>query len=496
MMRERARSNALLLGALALIAVCLAVYATVFIRWISAPRPGAAQAAAKAAAEKAEAELADARRGYRANLLDPAAHLRLSEALWHAGRHVDSFYVQIAARQLFGDDAFRAAHGVVVLKLGGPAAEARKRLAGLSDPARAVPVHAAVAKEWPDTAEGRDSLDALTRIASSDETAGSEASRQAREALEEMHRADPKHAGKLSAFALAALGRNDPGLAQAIAKEALNTDPKHAGAAQVMGALALHLKDPDKAFAWLVAAWDRNPDDLYSAAKLARLYDKRRNEPEAALPFWLAIHRQNPDYEDGEPVETRIRAVLEARRERLFAHVGVERLGRYFSHEDGSIRAEACSLAAEYKDPRWIEALGGLLDDDVELVRKSADYALFKIADKEAEAVRARRDEWLSSDSPLTRIRALNLYADLDGKNAFPRVLTALRDPVAAVRAYAKLMVLDYYYQGLPEATKARAQYLAEERDPQAASLLARYDPLGGRALKSKTYGRDARAPH
>lgn len=490
-MRERSRNNALIIGAVALIAGCLAIYATVFLRWISAPRPGAAEAAAKAAAVKAEAELADARRGFRSNLLQPESHLRLSEALWRAGRHVDSFYVMLAARQLFGDEAFRAAHGAVALKLGGPAAEIRKRLQTAGDAAQAVPVHAEVAKAHPDTAEGRDSLDALTRIAHSDDAVGAEAARLARAALEELHRADPKHPGKLSAFAMSALLRNDPGLAQAIANEALGADPKHAGAAQVMGALALHLKEPDKAFTWLSTAWDRNPDDLYSAAKLAQLYDKRRNDPEAALPYWLAIHRQNPDYDDGGPVERRVREVLDARRERLLRHVGVDALGRYFTHEDGSIRAEACARAAEYKDPRWIDALGGLLDDDVELVRKSADYALFKIGEKEPEAVRARRDEWLATERPLTRIRALNLFADLDGRNAYPRALAALKDPVPAVRAYAKLMVFDYYYPDMPEATRAAAKYLAEERDPEAAKLLSRFAPSRAAAPR-----RNARAAH
>lgn len=481
-MRERSRANALILGALLIIGICVAIYATVFLKWVSAPRPGAGEAALKAATAKADAELVDARRGYRSNLLDPQAHLRLSEALWRAGRHVDSFYVARAARQLFGDDAFRAAHAAVVLRLGGPAAEARKRLSGLTNPAQAVPIHAEVARNHPDTAEGRDSLDTLLRLASTDDAVGGEATRLARASLEELHRSDPKHPGKLSAFALAALGRNDPGLAQAIANEALSSDPKHAGAAQVMGALTLHMKEPDKAFSWLSAAWDRNPEDLYSAAKLAQLYDKRRNTPEAALPFWLAIHRQNPDYEDGGPVEGRIREVLDSRRERLLAHAGVESLGRYFGQDDGAIRAEAAARAAEFKDPRWIDALGALLDDDVELVRRSADYALFKIGQQEPEAVRARRDEWLAGDKPLTRIRALNLFADLDGKNAFPRTVAALKDPVPAVRAFAKLMVLDHYYDEMPEATRARAKYLADERDPDALALLARFAPGAARA--------------
>jgi len=92
-----------------------------------------------------------------------------------------------------------------------------------------------------------------------------------------------------------------------------------------------------------------------------------------------------------------------------------------------------------------------------------------------ARAIHSRRDAWLGSDKPLMRIRALNLFADLDGKNALAALATALRHPNPAVRAYAKVMVLDHYFTKLPEAAKLRARYLAEERDPEALSLLARF---------------------
>ena len=131
--------------------------------------------------------------------------------------------------------------------------------------------------------------------------------------------------------------------------------------------------------------------------------------------------------------------------------------------------------AAAFKDPRWVERLGELLDDDVELVRRNADYALFEIGKKETDIVRARRDAWLGSDKPLVRIRALNLFADLDGKNALPALATALRDPNHAVRAFAKVMVLDHYFSKMPEGVKLRSRYLAEERDQEALSLLARF---------------------
>jgi hypothetical protein len=275
---------------------------------------------------------------------------------------------------------------------------------------------------------------------------------------------------------MAHFARGDFALAHAIATEALAKNPNQAGGAQIMGALALQQKDIDGSMRWLSASWDRNPDDLYSASKLAQIYDKRRADPEGALPFHLALYRQNPDFADGtERIERRIRATLDARRESLLEHAPVESLGSRFSLDDASLRAEACLRAAAFKDPRWIDRLGELLDDDVEIVRRNADYALFEIGKKEPEELRTRREAWLSSDKPLVRIRALNLFADLEGKNTFPALASALRDPNPAIRVYAKVMVLDHYFSKSPEAAKLRARYAAEERDPEALALLARF---------------------
>ncbi len=461
-------------AALLMIAAAFAAYSVIMMSWFKSPsRPGAA------VITRAEAEerLAAARRDFRARLLDARAHLRLSDALWKAGRPVDSFYVLYAARQLFPEDAFRRAHAEVVLGAGGPAGEVRRRLEGLRDAASSVPVHAEVARDYPDSPEGRQSLDALSRMAAGDEHAqGGESSQLARAALEELHHGDPKHAGKLAALGMAFFARGDFALAHAVASEALAKNPDQAGAAQILGALALQRKDMDGAMRWLAASWDRNPDDLYSASKLAQIYDKRRADAESALPFYLALHRQNPDFADGgEPVERRIRETLDARRESLLKLAPVEGLGARFALEDASLRAEACLRAAAFQDPRWIDRLSELLDDDAEIVRRNADYALFEIGKKGREALQARRDLWLASDKPLVRIRALNLFADLEGKNALPALATALRDPNPAVRAYAKVMVLDHYYADLPEGAKLRASYLASERDPEALSLLARF---------------------
>jgi len=476
-MRENRRTNLLILAALLMIAAAFAAYAALVMRWFATPartsNPATLEAAAKAASE---ASLDEARKEFRARLLDPRAHLRLSEALWKSGRPVDSFYVFDAARRLFPEEEFSRAHAEVVIGAGGPAAAIRARLKGLADPALAVPIHAQTAREYPGSPEGRDSLDQLSRLALGEENrAGGDAARLALTALEELYAQDARPPERLAALAGAAFARGDIARAHALASEALSKHPDHAGAARIFGMIALKDRDLDAAMRWLTAAWDRNPDDLYSASKLAQIYDKRRADPESALPYYLALYRQNPDYDDDGPVERRIRETLDTRREHLLRDAPVSGLGGRFKLDDASLRAEACLRAAAYADPRWIDVLGGLLDDDTELVRRDADYALFKIAQKEPDAVRARRETWLASPQPLVRIRALNLFADLDGRNALPLVVTALRDPVPAVRAYAKVMVLEHYFSASPEAAKLRARYLAEEQDPEALAFVRRF---------------------
>src|SRR3984957_10503878 len=126
-----------------------------------------------------------------------------------------------------------------------------------------------------------------------------------------MYRADPRNPDKLAALAGADFGRGDAAQAEALATEAWNKYPGHAGAARIMGMLALQNRDVDGALKWLSASWDHDSNDLYSAAKLAQIYEKRRGDPEGALPFYLALYRQNPDYADEEPAETRIRETLD-----------------------------------------------------------------------------------------------------------------------------------------------------------------------------------------
>jgi Flp pilus assembly protein TadD len=470
-MRQNRRVNVVIVVSLLMIAVAFALCATLVLRWFSAsnaPTPGAA------ASPAALAELDDARRDFRDHLLDPRSHMRLSQALWKAARPVDSFYVMYAARQLFPDDAFRRAHAEVVVGIGGPATAARSRLKGINDPALTVPILAEIARDYADTAEGRDALDRLSALAA-DSSAGNESAELALSALSELYHLDPKNPEKLAALGSALIARGEDAKAAAYAQLALNKYPTHAGADRVMGMLALRERDIDSARKWLNEAWERDANDLYSAAKLAQIYDKRRGDPEAALPFYLALYHENPYYEDGDTVETLIRRTLDARRERLLKTATVEAIGPRFKIDDASLRAEAALRAADFKDPRWIDALGALLDDDCEIVRRNADYALYRIGQVQPDALRARREAWLGSDNPLRRIRALNLFSDLFGKDEIPAAVQALSDPNPGVRAFAAVMVVDHYFADVPEATRARARFVAAEKDPAVLDFVRRF---------------------
>lgn len=527
-MRSSSRANAVIALGLLAVFIAGAWYASFLGSWLKSSGGGQ-----DAAAAKRQERLAAARADFRRDLLSPLAHLRLAEALFDAGRPVDGFYVMHAAKALFGEGPFLRAHAQVVLYKGtfflgdqefdpSPANEARLRKALQSDPSDPRALHylarilakrnenaealrllagvgddrgglafraqlrsargdlSAAIEDWtrlaaahPGTHEARQALEELGALAARQQ---GDAPLMARDALDELLRQRPDDNRVFGAAAMAAWGRGDLGAVQAMAAEAERRKKgPHAGALMVQASLALQERDAEKALRFFTKAWEADAEDLYSAAKLSQLYHRQRADPEGALPYDLALYRRNPAYEDGgERVEKRILETLDERRRNLSLPGGAEGLSRLFDSDDASLRAEACARAAGAADARWIETLGERLDDDVELVRHTADYALFQSARRFPEAVRVRRDEWLGSDKPLARIRALNLFADLEPNETFPLVLRALRDPHPGVRFYARVMVLDHYYKELPAAQRARSEYLAAERDPQVLGLYAR----------------------
>jgi|GEM_PF-1538233 len=527
------RHRVMIWAASLLIAAAAGLYATYLYDWLRGgapvhPRPPSA-AAVDAALQKARAD-------FRAHYLDCAAHLRLAEALYRAGRPVDAFYVMHWARSFFGEDAFLRAHALVVLYQGrhflGDApfdasaanearlkerlaadpqdlaaldylahiAQARGRapealrilesgLAGRPDDpgllayraelAAAAGDRRAAVASWgrlaaaqPGTFEARGALEELGRLAQRP-GAGEDAA-LAQEALTELLHSRPQDPLVFSTLAMAAWQKDGAAAARALVAETRSKRPGQAGALMVEGALALNDRDVEKALRLFTEAWEKDPDDLYSAAKLAQLYFKARADAEAALPFYIALYRSNPRYDDGEPAQQRIREILDSRREAALRHVRPEGLGRFLTGDDASLRAEAAARAAQARDPRWIETLADLLDDDTEIVRHNADYALYQIGKGSPDALRVRRDEWLGSEKPLVRARVLNLFADLAPKETFPLVVKALKDPDPVVRFLTRAMVLDHYYKDSRQGAKARAEYLSREKDPKVLSLTPR----------------------
>ena len=531
-MKESRRANLLLVFAASLILGTLALYASLLYNWLSDKPPAAASAPAPAPRPDAHA-LDAARQSFRDNFLDPRAWLSLSELLGRSARPIDAFYVMQGAREFFGDAAFLSAHRQVVLKreadLGasddadeaalkgrlqtdpdnpalivamcaiymrtGRGADAHRaldlgltahpdnralllakaQLTALTDPMQALQYYARLVHADPSSFEAQRALEELGQAAAArEEGPRAESSRLAREALEELRKAHPTDPGIFSTLAFALWARGDLSTVRALALETEHKYPSHAGVAAIQGALALQDKDTAQAVKKFTAAWERNPDDLYSAEKLAQIYDQQRADPEGALPFYLALYRRDPlRQEGGEPVEQIIRRTLDSRRRQVLRGATAEGLGRFLKSEDASLRAEACVRAAELKDPRWIELLAELLDDDTEIVRHNADYALYQIAKAYPDAVQVRRDDWLSNNRPLLRARVLNLFADLWPQETWPLVQRALYDQTPALRYLVKTMVLDNYYKGVPAAAQVKAQYLSQEKNPL---VLAQFD--------------------
>jgi thioredoxin-like negative regulator of GroEL len=531
-MKDSRRANLLLAFAVSLILGTLALYASLLYSWL-ADKP---QVVAVAAPARPDAkELESARQAFRDAFLDPAAWLSLSETLNRAARPIDAFYVMQGARDFFGETAFLRAHEQVVLKreqgLGAPAAGdadeaalktrlqtdpdnpavivalcaiymrtgrgaeahraldlgltahpesrslllAKAQLTALTDPMQALQFYARLVHADPASYEGQRALEELGQAAAArEEGPRAEASRLAREALEELRKAHPTDPAVFSTLAFALWARGDLSTVRALALETERRYPKHAGVAAIQGALALQDKDTARAVKRFTAAWEGNPDDLYSAEKLAQIYDQQRADPEAALPFYIALYRRDPQRQEaGEPVEQIIRRTLDSRRRQVVKSATAEGLGRFLKSDDASLRAEACVRVAELKDPRWIEVLADLLDDDTEIVRHNADYALYQIAKAYPDAVQVRRDDWLSNNRPLLRARVLNLFADLWPQETWPLVQRALYDQTPALRYLVKTMVLDNYYKGVPAAAQVKAEYLAQEKNP---FVLAQFD--------------------
>ncbi|MFA6004481.1 MAG: hypothetical protein WC881_10480, partial [Elusimicrobiota bacterium] len=116
-MRNAARRQRWMIFTAALIiAAALVFYALLAYDWLQPSRLSRLRLPSRKT--HVSAALHKARAGLRASFLDPAAHIRLAEALYESARPIDAFYVLYGARALFGDAAFKRAHALVMLYRG------------------------------------------------------------------------------------------------------------------------------------------------------------------------------------------------------------------------------------------------------------------------------------------------------------------------------------------------------------------------------------------
>ncbi|MBI5200704.1 MAG: hypothetical protein HY925_03875, partial [Elusimicrobia bacterium] len=422
------------------------------------------------------AQLKAARVDFRRAYLDPLAHIRLAEALYKEGRLVDSFLVLDGARGFFGEGRFAFAHDEVILEGDpqlsaptptGPAwatqqaidferqaralaerADFREALKTVDEglavspqepsltalkalllsrflerPAEALPLYRGLALFDPAAPAGRLGVDFLGKRAHfaaiqrgpDGARSGDPSGTQAIETLEELARNHPDDPRIFQTLGMLRWTEGKLDAVRELVKTTLARNPKHAGALSLAGALALNDKDADGAIRQLEAALKVEPADMYSALKLAELRQRYRADRRAALPLWIAVHRLDPWRESqGRGVAEIVRESLAEFSSDAVKDAGPGSLAELLDSDDGAIRAEAAAAAGRALEARLVEPLGVLLDDDVELARKSADEALFSIG--KSSPTPAFHDAvfgWVESDKALTRSRALNLASDL-----------------------------------------------------------------------------------
>ncbi|MBI4371199.1 MAG: tetratricopeptide repeat protein [Elusimicrobia bacterium] len=333
-----------------------------------------------------------------------------------------------------------------------------------------------------DSPDGRSATEFMGQLARSPDSKEMGALRiQAFNSLQRIAQKYPDDTQTFIALAFVYWARGEMPQVRALVKQALERNPKHAGAATIQGALFIQDKQVDPAIAWLKKAAEADPDNQYALEKLSQLYRKEKHDPGGALPYYIALHHLNPHYYDWEYAESRIKEELNQKRTAaLSAARTPEQLAPFFSSEDGSLRAEACLRAADFKSPSLVAPLMGLLDDDVGSVTQNADYALFQTGKANPAALLDVREKMLNSTRIFVRGMALGLYADLTPAETLPIILARLKDSEPYVRFRAS-SALKHYYAGNLDAKQALDAYRIAEKNPK---LLAAYQYLDGEEAK------------
>ena len=342
----------------------------------------------------------------------------------------------------------------------------------------------------PDSPDGRSAIDFIGKLAQSKgEKELGDLPDRALKSLETVLQNHPDNAAAFSALAFAHWARGEMPVVRDMVKRTLASHPNHAGAEVIQGALAIEDKQVDAAIPLLRKALETDPDNEYALEKLAHIFRAEKGDPEGALPYYMALHHLNPHFNDGEYAESRIKDWLQRRRDAVLTGVRPEQLSAFFASEDGALRAEACLRAAKFGDPKLIEPLIGLLDDDVGNVTQNADYALFQIGKADPRALLNARDKMLNSPRVFIRGIALGIFSDLAPKETLPVAIGRLKDPEPYVR-FRAASGLKHYYAADPEAQRALEAFLASEKDQRLLATLRYIDKDSAQQEKETQEGK------
>ena len=500
--------------------------------------------AAPASAPSPRSPLEEARVRYHKAFFDPYAHVELSDELYKAGLLEDSFYVLEEARGIFSENDFQAAHGFVIIGKhnggwpgGGhfdpsPAHEAELKARAAADPrdweslsylahiavhsgdhaaaltyvdralkiapnelgplglkahlladkndlTAALPVFERVFAAAPDSVDGRAALELMMSMAARGKRGGAAAKR----ALADLEKALVDRPDDAEVYLSLAVVRGAAGDVKGIrdlVKRAEKARPGSPALFAVKGLLAIQDKKVPAAVALLEQALARDPWLPYAREKLAHLHRKDLKDMAGALPYYIALHRDNPHYYDNEFAEDRVKRELERQRTATVASARTAQDAvRLMSSPNGATRAEGCLFAGKLADPALIDALADRLDDEVGNVVQNADNALYQLSKVKPAEIEAAKEKIVNDPRAFVRGMALNLYCDLDKPGMRATSLARLSDPDSYVRFRAHIAVAGYY-AGDAEAQISRGTALEAERDPNLLKALRRLEEKRG----------------
>jgi tetratricopeptide (TPR) repeat protein len=415
------------------------------------------------------------------NYGNPSAHLALARGVKEQGDALTAFLICEHARALFGDDAFHAGFDIVFR---GHVTDiffhARKQV--LQEAMKLQPKSVSLLKEIAELhcAHGEPDaaimfLNRARQIAPDDFSlvqalvlnmtlAGNQADGQA--LMNEWCTNHPDSAAAWEARAADAIAQ-DSGSAGAVVDEAIAKYPQD-GQLHLLRAKLDEDQKPADAQREYVTAAQLAADSSAAQAAAARYFLKVQHDSERALQYYLATYFLDPDFNDWESVDQRVRDESdEIAQSRIAAAKSAgEGVGALLSDPDPLVKMDAMDELHAGLGDEIAAKLLRLTTADAPEVREDSIGLL--VAHPEALA-RAQVDETMKSTDPWQRAAGAALLAGTEPEMTLDQLTPALDDDAVLVRYTAVTALLKRGHAGrsiVQESTR-------RERNPWLRTVIA-----------------------